>query len=1580
MSILLQLLVPCLISTLLSRTEAQHSTADATAARSLSFVFGPSTSHVLQETLCAEVAKFITALDSRYDDFHVLEDRNGEVHKSSMPDATQFTEYLCTQAGNGGDSCQPVSADTVSHAVTDSSDGGSVFVFSKSTPQEESSYVQSMLIANKRDVQVTVFLVGECGGDLQLDPPGVLQLLAAHTSRHMYLPASSQADLAPLLEHHLNISSRQRLVPLVATVRGGGTSGSSYYISSAESELFISAVCENELKPQMQMAIRHAPDRARLQVADTSTVYLARLSNPSPRQFSVYVRSRSTCRLLVSALTSSAKPRLRYTTQEHLTAAGVPTQSTIQPQSGGRSFILVPVTSDVDVRRIDIIFPSGRQGRALYSTRSAFTNSSLLVLGPIDFTRHRFRLLVRGQVGDTEMGQLTESIFPARPEPQTVDVTVSNSCDPVQVVCPVAREDRITAWRGAGHHPLAQDSRIQFNRTHLFISQLYPHETLFSCSAVSETEDVEEAVFNIAKQGLSEDGCEPCTRLVCPYADAAWDSPFASASSPDLLLCAVPPERRSGHYTCRDAAAGSSDSKRQTFTVYPAGYFTRGRLNLRLFQDVIDYPPAITTTTGAPEETTDPATTQSLVVTTETQTLAPDQDTTTSTQAPPVETREAELDTTAPVDQPTQPAPGTTVMATESPATTDANQCPPVDYRRSDAVVSRSSPVPGVQVIELRCDDGFSLRGAGRIACVEEAGYWSETLGECISVDVGVPMTTMAAVTMAREEETQPPPPATPGNPSCPPLADPSNGRIRVTDVVREGQSLPHAQLACRPGYVVIGAADAVCLSGANQWSNDIGSCQEEFSPTTAPAVTEPLTTPTPVITTIQTEARTTEPSNGIACPILPDPAGGQILTRTIDNNGQMMGFVELRCDEGYTVIGVSTAVCLPVVNRWNRAIGTCEGVPAITTIPTEAVTTASSNLDACPLLSDRPGGQIVTRTINNNGRLMGFAELRCDDGYTIAGVATAVCLPGVNQWNRGIGMCEGESADDACPMLLDPAGGRILLRTIDNNGQMMGFAELRCDEGYTVIGVSTAVCLPVVNQWNRVLGTCEGVTELTTQAAATTAAAPTTTPPQATTTAQQSSSICTPLASVSNGVISLRPLREGFELARLSCDDGYRATGAQQILCAGGTWRGQIGTCQPVVRLATDPAITTAPATVVPLTTVPPTTVPATTEARTRPCAQGPSVDNGLVSRQITLDGTIIEHLVCFSRYSPVGNRRRRCHPNVGSWNGNLGSCVQQGATTVSPTTPPATTACPEPSISVANGQITMEILPDGVTRARLVCDAGSVQRGSTRGLVCSTRNPGRWTGALGTCQRLPDPTTAPPATLPPVAPAPQPSGCRSRNTLPNGAVSFTAAGSTLLIATYRCSEGYTMQGQSTAVCFNERWNRPLPQCVGQAPTGCRERSTLTNGKVSFLQARATLLIATYRCDAGYRLEGHATAVCIGVTWNRALPQCVSERPQPPADNCNVDPAVRSARLRVTNIEASLSTARSEKADLQSKLAEARRQLAESTNVAAEMRALRSRYSVLSATHSEDVSKLSACRQKELIIKSAFSQECFAR
>ena len=69
----------------------------------------------------------------------------------------------------------------------------------------------------------------------------------------------------------------------------------------------------------------------------------------------------------------------------------------------------------------------------------------------------------------------------------------------------------------------------------------------------------------------------------------------------------------------------------------------------------------------------------------------------------------------------------------------------------------------------------------------------------------------------------------------------------------------------------------------------------------------------------------------------------------------------------------------------------------------------------------------------------------------------------------------EIESADDACPMLLDPAGGRILLRTIDNNGQMMGFAELRCDEGYTVIGVSTAVCLPVVNQWNRVLGTCEG-------------------------------------------------------------------------------------------------------------------------------------------------------------------------------------------------------------------------------------------------------------------------------------------------------------------------------------------------------------------------------------------------------------------------------------------------------------------------------------------------------------------------
>lgn len=184
-------------------------------------------------------------------------------------------------------------------------------------------------------LQITVIHTASCESEEATDAAtNVLQLLASQGSGQLYSVDTSSSDLPVILNHHLNISGSLSMISLVNFVFPPGTQGSRYAISSADKEFFISVVCEDGNKPQIRTQIRQRADRDRLQTPSISSVYLARLRNPTPTEFAFYLRSRSSCRLRISVLSELGEPVIRFARQEELAEDGVPLSSTHHPVPG----------------------------------------------------------------------------------------------------------------------------------------------------------------------------------------------------------------------------------------------------------------------------------------------------------------------------------------------------------------------------------------------------------------------------------------------------------------------------------------------------------------------------------------------------------------------------------------------------------------------------------------------------------------------------------------------------------------------------------------------------------------------------------------------------------------------------------------------------------------------------------------------------------------------------------------------------------------------------------------------------------------------------------------------------------------------------------------------------------------------------------------------------------------------------------------------------------------------------------------------------------------------------------------------
>lgn len=99
---------------------------------------------------------------------------------------------------------------------------------------------------------------------------------------------------------------------------------------------------------------------------------------------------------------------------------------------------------------------------------------------------------------------------------------------------------------------------------------------------------------------------------------------------------------------------------------------------------------------------------------------------------------------------------------------------------------------------------------------------------------------------------------------------------------------------------------------------------------------------------------------------------------------------------------------------------------------------------------------------------------------------------------------------------------------------------------------------------------------------------------------------------------------------------------------------------------------------------------------------------------------------------------------------------------------------------------------------------------------------------------------------------------------------LSSTTFGSTVR---YSCRQGYRLEGQVQRSCqASGRWSGTLAQCV---PSECGDLGPPQDGRVDF-SSMAIGSIASYTCSEGYTLVGTATRICQpSGEWSGSVPEC---------------------------------------------------------------------------------------------------------
>ncbi|XP_035244640.1 complement decay-accelerating factor transmembrane isoform-like isoform X2 [Anguilla anguilla] len=115
----------------------------------------------------------------------------------------------------------------------------------------------------------------------------------------------------------------------------------------------------------------------------------------------------------------------------------------------------------------------------------------------------------------------------------------------------------------------------------------------------------------------------------------------------------------------------------------------------------------------------------------------------------------------------------------------------------------------------------------------------------------------------------------------------------------------------------------------------------------------------------------------------------------------------------------------------------------------------------------------------------------------------------------------------------------------------------------------------------------------------------------------------------------------------------------------------------------------------------------------------------------------------------------------------------------------------------------------------------------------------------------------------------------------------------------TYRCNEGYVMEGQSRLVCEATGWSSDFPTC--NKVRKCADPPTIVNGRISSSPDKEFPEfgdIVQYTCDKNYNLVGDSQLVCNEFgSYNGMVPQCKGQC-QPPPSKTGLELTEESAAL----------------------------------------------------------------------------------
>ncbi|XP_044871820.1 complement receptor type 1-like isoform X2 [Mauremys mutica] len=159
-------------------------------------------------------------------------------------------------------------------------------------------------------------------------------------------------------------------------------------------------------------------------------------------------------------------------------------------------------------------------------------------------------------------------------------------------------------------------------------------------------------------------------------------------------------------------------------------------------------------------------------------------------------------------------------------------------------------------------------------------------------------------------------------------------------------------------------------------------------------------------------------------------------------------------CDEGYRLIGMTSAQCVVAGNgvNWDKRLPHCQAIPCL---PPPDITSGSHTGQSEQEFSF---GSAVT--------------YKCDQGFSLIGEASIHCTTKDNvngEWSGPAPECEGRLCKQ-----LELENGRVDLTDL----RFGATANFSCDEGYRLIGMTSAQCVVAGNgvNWDKRLPHCQAI------------------------------------------------------------------------------------------------------------------------------------------------------------------------------------------------------------------------------------------------------------------------------------------------------------------------------------------------------------------------------------------------------------------------------------------------------------------------------------------------------------------------